>query len=356
MQQQDVSAGPDEAVVVLFHASLLGRCDIVQQAISTLRVSCSNSNNADAALSSLISTGRGTDGATPLHLAANSDVIRALLNAGADVNVRCNNGDRPYDAASESSRQAFHVFLFEAIAMGRMEAVEKLLEGGLPVSITDGSDLNDSTLHWAISFSSTPVVSLLLSSGVDVNAANSELCTPLHAAAKAKNSEIARILLDEGANPDAVDAHGNTPLQLASLSEQNSVLVGMLTRPSAPSYSLRAIYQEKQAAAQASAKSPIISELDDASNMLDGVIVDLQEDLPVESGSDEAPLLVLWPPAQRQSRLSKIPLKLDSAQPLLICVASSEIGMLLFSSHFLPSSLTLYSYPLPLSSQTRFRC
>jgi hypothetical protein len=141
MDQRDMAESEREALVVLFHASLLGRTDIVSQAISTLRSSCSG---GESELSAIISTGRDNDGATPLHLAVsadNADVIRALLNAGASPTAETARGERPYEAASETSKQAFHVFLFEAIAMGRVDAVRKLLAGGVPVSVKDGSAL-----------------------------------------------------------------------------------------------------------------------------------------------------------------------------------------------------------------------
>ena len=43
---------------------------------------------------------------------------------------------RPYDVATESAKQAFHVYMFEQIAMGKSEAIERLLQGGVPVTIT----------------------------------------------------------------------------------------------------------------------------------------------------------------------------------------------------------------------------
>ena len=51
---------------------------------------------------------RVQDGITPLHLAAESgrlDVVRALLNAGADKTIKAYNGERPIDAARRSNEQ-----------------------------------------------------------------------------------------------------------------------------------------------------------------------------------------------------------------------------------------------------------
>ena len=66
-----------EEIVVLFHAASLGRTDIVQSAISTLKSKCSPED-----VNKIISSGRPEDDATPLHIASmlgHSDVIRALL-------------------------------------------------------------------------------------------------------------------------------------------------------------------------------------------------------------------------------------------------------------------------------------
>ena len=68
-----------EELIVLFHAALIGRTDVVQNAIASIK---SSGNFTDEEVSSFISTGRSEDNATPLHIAANfghTDVIRALL-------------------------------------------------------------------------------------------------------------------------------------------------------------------------------------------------------------------------------------------------------------------------------------
>jgi ankyrin repeat protein len=122
-----------EEIAVLFQAALLGRTDIVQTAISSIRA-CSDDENTVV----LISSGRNEDGASPLHLAAlnsHSDVIRYLLNANADLDIAPLTGiyknKRPYDVASEVAKQAFHVYLFEQIAIGRVQSINRLVKGGV---------------------------------------------------------------------------------------------------------------------------------------------------------------------------------------------------------------------------------
>lgn len=52
----------------------------------------------------------------------------------------------------------------------------------------------------------------LLTEGADVNAADDEDLTPLHAAASRDSVDIVTILLDAGANVNAVSTNGTTPV------------------------------------------------------------------------------------------------------------------------------------------------
>lgn len=176
MPQEANGALPEE-LVVLFHASLLGRTDVVQSAIASIREKAASAGNGadNSYLSKEISVGRPDDDCTPLHVAAlfgHADVVRSLLHAGASLTAYPQKGEyagkRPYELAVESSRQAFHVYLFEQIAMGNVDVITKLLIGGVPVDIRDGSKTDDGTLHWAVSFGSTQVAKLLLSYGFQV--------------------------------------------------------------------------------------------------------------------------------------------------------------------------------------------
>jgi hypothetical protein len=68
----------DEELNVLFHAAKLGRTDIIQHAVVTLK---KKDNLSQGSLSRAIST-PNKDGATALHVAAfngHADVVRAML-------------------------------------------------------------------------------------------------------------------------------------------------------------------------------------------------------------------------------------------------------------------------------------
>lgn len=100
---------------------------------------------------------RGSDGRTPLHLAASEAVAKLLLDAGADPSAGDQNGNTP--------------------------------------------------LHTA---TSADVARLLLERGAKAEARNSSGATPLHVTGDA---QIAELLLAKGADRDAKDERSHSPLQ-----------------------------------------------------------------------------------------------------------------------------------------------
>lgn len=41
-------------------------------------------------------------------------------------------GQRPYDLAQDATKQIYHVFFFEQIAVGNIDNIQQLIDGGLP--------------------------------------------------------------------------------------------------------------------------------------------------------------------------------------------------------------------------------
>ena len=120
-------------------------------------------------------------GRTPLHCAATKravvflngfqktceDVVKLLLDRGANPNGRDNNGETPLHGAAENGN--------------------------------------------------TNVVKLLLARGSDPNMADNFEFTPLHKAANNRHKYVYQVLLDRGADPNKANQFGNTPRSLMLL-------------------------------------------------------------------------------------------------------------------------------------------
>lgn len=338
----------EESLQVLFHASSLGRTDIIQHAIASLRKN--NGSKSEEEIALLISAGHPEDDSTALHIASSkghSDAVRALLNAGASTThtpskrpIQSNPttydfyGKRPYEVATDAAKETFHVYLFEQIAMGRTTKVEQLIKGGIPALLYDGSKLNDTTLHWACSFKNFDVVHLLLlSDNMDVNVLNKENQTPLHTACKTFHKEIISLLLSAGADTTLKDIHGKSAVDYCN---GKTELVAILSSPP-PSILVgkglsNAEYGMAPSHASDSTTSPINPNGDgtvetaiDRREESEGLSGDNAED--VTDRETKASLLVLWPLPQRQVVLPVAPLQLSTDRILTICVASPEIDI-----------------------------
>ena len=172
-------------------------------------------------------------GYTPLYYALWTDgndseeIVRALIASGADVNKR-SPSDKRY------SPLVFAIWLRE----GREDNVKVLLDAGADIDVKDDNGLTP--LYWAAFDSSKDVLDLILArgnyantihlaacrgdlsrvktlikEGTDVNARDGFGCTPLHWAALAKSPEVADFLIVKGADLNAEDSRNLTPLMAA---------------------------------------------------------------------------------------------------------------------------------------------
>jgi Ankyrin repeats (many copies) len=117
-------------------------------------------------------------GDTALHIAAaayETEVVRKLLAAGADVHARNRFGDQPLHAAAV----------------------------GLPGSRT-----------WNPSAQAATIV-CLIEAGADPNAIDKRGVTPLHRAVRTRCAAAVRTLLECGADPARKNKSGSTPMLLA---------------------------------------------------------------------------------------------------------------------------------------------
>ena len=335
----------EEEITVLFHASLLGRTDILTKVISNIR---SMSQDEDE-IKNILSSTRPDDGATVLHIASScghSDIVRALLQTDIDLSKRATSGDyndkRAYEVASDSVIKTFNISFFEQVALGNVKNIVRLLSAGIPLTLRDGSLKDDSPLHWACSFNNIEVVKILLSNGFDINNSNVDGITPLHAACFENNEELIELLLNEDADRNIMDIKGRLPQELL----KNENLLKLFEIERIPNKKYRNEYLNKvieinelnELLVDPSSKHEHEQEHEqnhENNNEVCEVNVVAQTkefhdifNLETEiNDSEEQKLFVFWPPVQRQERLSNETLMLTTTNSLLICVLDTEIDI-----------------------------
>ncbi|XP_075164146.1 calcium-independent phospholipase A2 VIA isoform X1 [Haematobia irritans] len=137
-----------------------------------------------------------SDGYTPLHLACLSDkpeCVKALLIAGADVNIEAKNISKLYKTSTPTS-------------------VAEFLKQNANKLYTQDMKFGGSPLHWC---SSRETLNALIMQGCNVNATNFDGRTALHVMVARNRFECVVTLLAHDAEIDIVDKDGNTPLHIA---------------------------------------------------------------------------------------------------------------------------------------------
>jgi ankyrin repeat protein len=195
-------------------------------------------------------------GATPLYHAVdagNPELVRVLLNAGAKVNVKTNEGMTPMlraaaivnpesmaglskvlfpflrsgpGTARNTSREALKTYQNSCVPGAEEEAsrlaiLRLLVEGGGSMLETM-ADTQWTPLHVAVAFPNTKAVEYLLGRGADPEASALGL-RPLHLAAQTGNAEVAKILIARKANVNAVLPNGARPLHYVVIGDIETV-------------------------------------------------------------------------------------------------------------------------------------
>jgi len=129
------------------------------------------------------------NGRTPFHHACQNlhgDTIQLLRDHGADVNAKDNRGFTGHDLAQETRQyrqdlQQLTRETFEAVKEGRVNDVHHNLEYGVDVNArrnNDDWDKHNTLLHHACEHGQADVTQLLIDRGADVNAKNKDGQTP----------------------------------------------------------------------------------------------------------------------------------------------------------------------------------
>ncbi|CAH2245451.1 jg8709 [Pararge aegeria aegeria] len=145
-------------------------------------------------------------GYTPLHMACLADApdcVRALILAGADVNL----------TAAEKRIVMSTTYTIPADLFPELSSiVGDVLQDNRPKLFQQDMKRGGTPLHWAIS---REVIEALVDKQCDINAVNFDDRTALHIMVLRGRLECAIALLSRGAEHSLGDNEGNTPLHLA---------------------------------------------------------------------------------------------------------------------------------------------
>ena len=155
---------------------------------------------------------RDDDGEPLLHLAAKRDrpaTVVLLLEAGAALTARDNSGRTALHAAASSTEPG--------IPVPAAGAIVALLEAGADPNALDDSGL---TAKQLVPPDSRAMITALFNAHAgrtvgNANASDGFGYTALHAAARANSPSLIAALVEAGADVDALDNDGHTPLLLA---------------------------------------------------------------------------------------------------------------------------------------------
>ena len=145
------------------------------------------------------------DGTTPLIYAcyyADPKIVKMLINAGADVNLKDEENYTPLKRICDR---------FEENPEIVASIVKNLLDAG--ASVKFGRSSWDNALHYAVMYGYTEAVRLLLEAGANPNIKGLYGRTALHYAAMGNNPAIVELLLKHGAKPNILNEGRETPLR-----------------------------------------------------------------------------------------------------------------------------------------------
>lgn len=140
------------------------------------------------------------------------------------------------EEAQARADSAAALTVWEAAALGRTEALERLLAGEPALANAFGADGN-TPLGLACFFGAPAAVRTLLQHGALVNVAakNEMQVQPLHAAVSGRNAEAVAMLLEQGADVNARQQVGYSPLMGAAGAGQDDIADLLLARGADPS-------------------------------------------------------------------------------------------------------------------------
>eukprot|EP01114_Cavostelium_apophysatum_P019654 TRINITY_DN6398_c0_g2_i1.p2 TRINITY_DN6398_c0_g2~~TRINITY_DN6398_c0_g2_i1.p2 ORF type:complete len:465 (-),score=135.25 TRINITY_DN6398_c0_g2_i1:2613-4007(-) len=144
-------------------------------------------------------------GATPLLLAAHNgqlDIVKLLISKGANLKETTIDGLNCLHLAIRSGAD-------------NNELIKVLIEGGAGVNAKTNN--GDSPMHYAAYMGYAKAAAVLAENGAQLEERGQNDSTPLHFAAREGKYDVIKMLLDKGADPSPKDKDGDTPLSCAEL-------------------------------------------------------------------------------------------------------------------------------------------
>jgi ankyrin repeat protein len=188
-----------------------------------------------------LAVGHGRPNPKPVGLMSAVDLVKKLLEKGADPNRRLKKAilQRHHTAGDATLAEGATPFL-RASKSGDIEMMRALVAGGADAKLTmpNGSNalMYAAGLGWRNGSPAAPsydqgtdeeaveALRFLLGLDFDINGTNDAGDTALHAAISGRGSEaIIAFLVAQGANPEAKNKRGQTPLSLATAKGNDAI-------------------------------------------------------------------------------------------------------------------------------------
>ncbi|WP_338967567.1 ankyrin repeat domain-containing protein [Spiroplasma endosymbiont of Lonchoptera lutea] len=147
---------------------------------------------------------------SPLQYAifhGNLDIVKLLLENGANINLQNNNGNNA---------------LITAVENGHTDIVKLLLKNG--ADINHQNKFGITPLITAATYGELDIMKLLLEKGANINHQNKFGITPLITAATYGKLDIVKLLLENGAAINLTDENGNTALITAATYDYEKIV------------------------------------------------------------------------------------------------------------------------------------
>jgi ankyrin repeat protein len=157
---------------------------------------------------------KGFQGFFPVHLISQTDVLKYLLEHGANVNQTRNDGVTP---------------LYMSAQHGNLPVVQYLIDSG--ANINQPKNDGVTPLYMSSGNGHLPVVQYLVENcGANVNQSNNDGFTPLYMSSQNGHLQVVQYLEENGANVNQPPKNGVTPLATAIYNNQTEVAKFLLNK------------------------------------------------------------------------------------------------------------------------------